>query len=140
MILPVRYLVHPNTSGLTDVSMTLYDETNAVISSHVLVEIGTSGVYGLNVNIATNIYCWALITSATAQISDIIRLTPSIVTLDNDLTYLSQAETGTWKRVGSLLNYYDKNMVLIAQYELQTATGTPTSDPTAVANRVWVGP
>jgi len=140
MILPVRYLVRPYTTGLTDISMTLYDETDTVISNHVLVEIGTTGVYGLNVNIASNIYCWALITSVTAQLSDIIRLTPSTVTLNADLTYLTQAETGTWKRTGSILDYYDKNMVLIAQYELQTATGTPTSDPTAVANRVWVGP
>jgi len=139
MILPIRYLVQPNNHGLTDVNVTLYSDTNATIATYNLIEIGTSSVYGLNVNI-TIPYCWAIVESVSINIKAIIRLAPSVVTISNDVSYLTQAETGTWKRTGSILDYYDSNMTIIAKYELQDSAGIATSDPTLVANRVRIGP
>lgn len=140
MIIPVRYLTRPSTSSLTDITMTVYTETNSLVGVYNMVEVGGTGIYGLNVDLVSSTYHWAIIECPTLNLRDVIRLTPSSVTVSADVSFLSEAETGTWKRVGSILNYYDSNMVLIAQYELQDDTNTATADPTAVANRIRIGP
>jgi len=133
-------LTRPQTSGLVDITIDIYDDVDALVGSYVLSEVGTTGVYGYNLNLINTTYQWAHIKCPTLSLQDIIRITPSELTLDIGLQFLSDAETGTWKRVGSTLSYYDKNATLISKYELQDSTGTPTADPTAVANRVWIGP
>jgi len=138
LIIPIRYLTRPQTSGLVDITVDVYDDINTLVSTYTLVEVGTTGIYGYNLNLANTTYQWAHLKCPTLSLQDIIRITPSELTLNDDLRYLIDAETGTWVRVGSRLTYTDAIGTVLAKYDLKDASGNLTIDPTLVAQRVWV--
>lgn len=132
----VRFLISPKTSGLTDVVVDCYDETNTFIQTVSLTEIGTTGVYA---NTVPQNSSWGIVYSVSANVYDLVRISPNLTELAATLTTLRDIELGAWKIQGSQMIFYDTTGTkVVATFNLLDATGNPTTSPSSAVQRVPV--
>lgn len=125
----IRYLSSPVTSGLTDVVFTGFDEADNQIIQQTMTEMGTSGIYYLDVTSPS--VTWGIVESQTINSKDIVRLSPNIHDIATSLNFLKEFESGAWKIIGHQMIFYDHANNVIATYNLLDDAGNPATPATA---------
>jgi len=134
----VRYLITPITHGLTDVIVDVYDGLDAHLAQYTMTEIGNTGVYSASINVTTGDE-WAIVSCPSMNLTDIVRVAPTIQDVYFDTQSLFKAEYGAWKIQGSQMIFYDQSgQNVIATFNLLDQNGNPVTNPSLAMQRVPV--
>lgn len=151
-----RAVFHDNsyTSGLTNVRVYVYNDSG-LVSFDSMTEIGSTGLYYKDLSLAAGNYILVrtdiisgykmpaetiqvvydnLDNTVFASIYDLVlgfifTIEPTLLSIQNSISFISAIELGDWKLEGSQLIFRDKDSgAELARFNLLDASGNPTTD------------
>jgi len=137
----IRAFRYATDTATTDLNINLYSAADALISSFLMSEIGSTGIYRADVNL-TSAMDWGTVTSASKNIKFIFKnpylenstdIANTIfgrsewINTDSKITTIRDIEAGKWEIINDQMIFYAQdNLTEVARFNLFDAAGQPS--------------
>jgi len=143
-----RYLTE---SGVTDLTIDIYDVNDTLVTSAIMPETSVSGVYRVDLNLTQNME-WGAVSSSSANIKFIFRLPynensneiadtifgrAEFTSLAANIDFIKDIESGKWEIFNNQMIFYKQDGTTeIARFNLFDAAGQPSESQVFKRERV----
>lgn len=147
----IRAFRYNAESGLTDLSISVFDASDNLVTSAVMPETSVSGIYRSDINLNSTMD-WGLVTSVVGNISHIFKLPylessneiadkffgrQEFLNISSDISFIKNIEGGRWKIFNNQMIFYtEDNITEVARFNLKDSSGAPTESNVFERERV----